>query len=233
MALYTIADLHLACSVKKPMDVFGGRWQGYMEKIEKNWRAVVEPGDTVVIGGDVSWGIDFKQSLADFEYIARLPGKKIILKGNHDLWWNTAKKMNEFLAANGLTDISFLHNNCFFYEDTAICGTRGWFYEEDFKECHDEKIFKRELGRLETSLKLGRAGNPAEILCFLHYPPIYANFRCGEIIDLLHKYGVKRCIYGHLHSESRRWAVEGEREGVEFRLVSGDHVDFTPQLLKK
>lgn len=233
MALFTIADLHLACSVEKPMDVFGGRWQGYMEKIQRNWRAVVGAEDTVVVGGDFSWGIDFKQSLADFQYLARLPGRKILLKGNHDLWWNTAKKMNEFLAQNALTDIAFLHNNCFFYGDIAICGTRGWFYEEDFKECHDEKIFRRELGRLETSLKLGRAGNPAEILCFLHYPPVYANFRCGEIIDLLHQYGVKRCIYGHLHSESRRWAVEGVQEGIEFRLVSGDHVDFMPQLLAK
>ena len=114
MALYTIADLHLACSVDKPMDIFGGRWQNYMEKIEKRWNALVQPADTVVIGGDISWGIDFKQSLADFQYLNRLPGRKIILKGNHDLWWNTAKKMNAFLQENGLENISFLHNNCFF-----------------------------------------------------------------------------------------------------------------------
>ena len=228
MALYTIADLHLACSVEKPMDVFGGRWQGHMEKIEKNWRACVSEGDTVVVGGDVSWGINFAQAQADFAYLDRLPGRKIILKGNHDLWWETAKKMNTFVQENGFHDIVFLHNNCFSYGDIAICGTRGWFYEEDFKECHDEKIFRRELGRLETSLKLGQALNPREILCFLHYPPIYANFRCGEIMELLQRYGVRRCVYGHLHSESRRWAVEGVREGIEFILVSGDHRDFTP-----
>ena len=228
MALYTIADLHLACSVSKPMDIFGGRWQGYMEKIEKNWRARVTEQDTVVIGGDLSWGINLAQSKADFAYIDRLPGRKIVLKGNHDLWWETARKMGAFLQENNFHNIEFLHNNCYFYNDIALCGTRGWFFEEDFKECHDEKIFRRELGRLETSLKLGQAENPQEILCFLHYPPIYTNFRCEEILHLLHRYGVRRCVYGHLHSESLRWAVEGVREGIEFILASGDHIDFMP-----
>lgn len=232
MALYTIADLHLACSVQKPMDIFGGRWQGYMRKIERSWQSCVQQGDTVVIGGDLSWGIDFAQAKADFAYIDRLPGRKILLKGNHDLWWDTAKKMNAFVAENGFQNIQFLHNNCFFYEDIAICGTRGWFYEEDFKECHDEKIFRRELGRLETSLKLGKAAAPQEILCFLHYPPIYANFRCGEILELLHKYEVRRCVYGHLHSESLRWAVEGSYEGIEFLLASSDHLNFMPLRLR-
>lgn len=228
MALYTIADLHLACSVEKPMDVFGGRWQGYMEKIEKNWRSRITENDTVVIGGDVSWAINFEQLRADFAYLDRLPGKKILLKGNHDLWWDTAKKMNAFVQENGFQNIVFLHNNCYFYGDTAICGTRGWFYEEDFKKCHDEKIFRRELGRLETSLKLGQAENPREVICFLHYPPIFASFRCEEIIALLRCYGVRRCVYGHLHSESLRWAVEGVQEGIEFILVSGDYINFMP-----
>ena len=136
MALYTIADLHLACAVDKPMDIFGGKWQNYMEKI--------------------------------------------LLKGNHDLWWNTVKKMTEFCTQNGYDDVSFLHNNCYVYDDVAICGTRGWFFEEDFQESHDEKIFRRELLRLETSLKAGRDSGAKERYCFLHYPPIYANFRCGD-----------------------------------------------------
>ena len=233
MALYTIADLHLACSVDKPMDIFGGRWQNYMEKIEKRWNALVQPSDTVVIGGDLSWGIDFKQALADFEYLNRLPGEKIILKGNHDLWWSTAKKMNEFLTQNNFENIHFMHNNCFFYQDIALCGTRGWFFEEDFQQQHDEKIFRRELIRLETSLRAAHAQPHREIYCFLHYPPIYSNFRCGEIIDLMKKYGVTRCIYGHLHSDSLRWAIEGEVDGITYTLVSGDHIDFTPVLLKK
>ena len=154
MALYTIADLHLACSVNKPMDIFGGRWQNYMEKIRARWQAVVRKEDTVVIGGDISWGIDFKQSQADLN---ALPGRKIILKGNHDLWWNTVRKMESFVTENGFQNIYFLHNNSFQYENIAICGTRGWFFEEDFKESHDEKIFKRELLRLEASLKAGQA----------------------------------------------------------------------------
>lgn len=233
MALYTIADLHLACAVDKPMDIFGGKWQNYMEKIQKHWTALVQPEDTVVIGGDLSWGINFEQSKADFAYLDRLPGKKIVLKGNHDLWWNTAKKMNAFVQENGFENIQFLHNNCFFYEDIAICGTRGWFFEEDFQQSHDEKIFRRELMRLETSLKLGKAGGVQEIYCFLHYPPIYANFRCGEIIDLMKRYGVTRCIYGHLHSDSLRWAVTGRHEDIDFVLASGDYLDFTPLLLKK
>ena len=233
MALYTIADLHLACAVDKPMDIFGGKWQNYMEKIQKHWTALVQPEDTVVIGGDLSWGINFEQSKADFAYLDRLPGKKIVLKGNHDLWWNTAKKMNAFVQENGFENIQFLHNNCFFYEDIAICGTRGWFFEEDFQQSHDEKIFRRELMRLETSLKLGKVGGVQEIYCFLHYPPIYANFRCGEIIDLMKRYGVTRCIYGHLHSDSLRWAVTGRHEDIDFVLASGDYLDFTPLLLKK
>lgn len=233
MALYTIADLHLACAVDKPMDIFGGKWQNYMEKIKKRWNAIITPEDTVVIGGDLSWGISFAQSKADFDYLHALPGKKILLKGNHDLWWNTVKKMTEFCAQNGYDDVSFLHNNCYVYDDVAICGTRGWFFEEDFQESHDEKIFRRELLRLETSLKAGRDSGAKELYCFLHYPPIYANFRCGEIIDLMKKYGVTRCIYGHLHSDSLRWAVTGSHEGIEFILVSGDYLDFTPVLLKK
>lgn len=215
------------------MDIFGGRWQDYMEKIQTRWRAIVKPEDTVVIGGDISWGIDFAQAQADFAYLDRLPGRKIILKGNHDLWWNTAKKMRSFIEENGFHAIEFLHNNSFLYEDIALCGTRGWFFEEDFKQAHDEKIFKRELMRLEASLESGKRSGAAEIYCFLHYPPLYTNFRCDEIISLMKRYQVTRCIYGHLHSESLRWAVEGVQEGIEFILASGDHVDFTPVLLKK
>lgn len=233
MALYAISDLHLSNSVSKPMDVFGGKWQGYMEKIEKNWRNLVEPDDTVVIGGDVSWGINLEQALADFQMINRLPGKKIILKGNHDLWWSTVKKMTQFLEQHEIENVSFLFNNCYIYEGVGLCGTRGWFFEENFKECHDEKIFRRELIRLETSLKAAKSQKVEEIICFLHYPPIFSNFRCGEIIDLLKKYEVRRCVYGHLHSDSLRYAVTGEHEGIQFILTSGDFIDFTPVLLKK
>lgn len=233
MALYTIADLHLSVGVQKPMDIFGGRWQGYMEKIEKNWRAVIAPEDTVVIGGDVSWGLNLNESLPDFQLLSDLPGKKIIGKGNHDLWWCTVRKMKRFFEENQIKNIDFLFNNCFIYDNIGICGTRGWFFEENFKECHDEKIFRRELIRLETSFKSAQAQGVEEIICFLHYPPIYANFRCGEIMELLQRYGVRQCVYGHLHSDSLRYAVTGVHDGIDFRLVSGDYIDFMPVLLKK
>lgn len=233
MSLFAISDLHLSLSVPKPMDIFGGKWQGYTEKIEKNFHRLIKDEDVVVIGGDISWGIDFQEAKEDFLFLNALPGKKIILKGNHDLWWNTVSKMNRFLEENAIKNIEFLFNNAFIYENIGLCGTRGWFYEENFQQEHDEKIFRRELIRLETSFKAAAAKNVQEIYCFLHYPPIYGNFRCGEIIDLMHKYNVKRCIYGHLHSDSLKYAVEGVHEGIEFILTSGDHIDFTPVLLKK
>ena len=182
MALYTLADLHLATGVEKPMDIFGGRWQGYTDKIVTRWKALIAPEDTVVLGGDISWGISLAEAKGDFALLESLPGKKIILKGNHDLWWETAAKMHRFFDENGFTSMDFLHNNCFFYGKTALCGTRGWPFEEDFSDPHNEKIFRREMLRLEASLKLGAAQDPEEIICFLHYPPLYANFRCGPMI---------------------------------------------------
>lgn len=231
MALYTLADLHLATSVNKPMDVFGGRWQGYAEKIVRNWNALVTKQDTIVLGGDISWGISLAEAKSDFALLESLPGKKIILKGNHDLWWETVTKMNRFLEENQFNSIHFLHNNCFFYGTTALCGTRGWSFEQDFTDPHNEKIFKRELIRLETSL--AQSAGAENVICFLHYPPLYGSLRCDAIIQLLQKYHVRQCVYGHLHAGSLRWAVEGDHEGILWRLVSGDHVNFTPVFLEK
>lgn len=233
MALWTLADLHLSTAVPKEMDIFGGRWQGYMEKIVKNWRALISQEDVVVLGGDISWGISLKESEHDFLLLESLPGKKIIVKGNHDLWWETVTKMNRFLDAIGVQSIEFLHNNAFMYENIAICGTRGWPFEEDFSDPHNEKIFRRELLRLERSLKAGRKQNPDEIICFLHHPPLYVNYCCEEIIALMQTYGVKKCVYGHLHGYSLQYAIEGESRGIDWVLASGDHVNFVPILLKK
>lgn len=233
MALFAIADLHLSCDTEKPMDIFGGNWQGYTEKIKKNFNAMISPEDTVVIGGDISWGMSFQEAKNDFALIDALPGKKIILKGNHDLWWSTMSKMQKFLKENKFHTIQFLHNNYYLYNNaTAICGTRGWFYEENFKEKNDAKIFKRELMRLETSLKMAKEHNAEEIYCFLHYPPVYTNFRCMEIINLMKQYQVTKCIYGHLHGDSLQYAFTGEEEGIQFILVSGDYINFAPVLLK-
>ena len=224
MALYAIGDTHLSLSSDKPMDVFGGGWTGYVDKLREGFQQI-GPEDTVVLCGDVSWGMSLEEALKDFTFLNELPGgRKLLLKGNHDYWWTTASKMNRFFQDNGLTTLEILHNNCALYGDTALCGTRGWFYEEDRGE-HSAKIFNRELIRLETSLK---AGEGREKICFLHYPPLYQGYRCQEIIGLLEKYQVKLCCYGHLHGGSHRLAVTGWQGAVEYRLVAADYVGFRP-----
>ena len=225
MSLYAIGDLHLALSADKPMDVFGGRWENYMEKIREGFSSLTEE-DVVVLCGDLSWGMQLENSLADFQFIhALFPGKKIILKGNHDYWWTTAAKAGRFFDSHGLNSMELLHNNCHFYEDVAICGTRGWFYEEETGGAHDKKILNRELMRLETSLK---AAGEREKLCFFHYPPRYKDYVCQEMVELMGAYGVKQCYYGHIHGAGRRFAVEGEVEGISYTLVSADHLAFLP-----
>ena len=231
MALYTISDLHLSLGVDKPMDIFGGAWTGYEEKLRENL-SVLKDDDTIVFPGDISWGISLDEALEDFRFIDSFPGRKIIVKGNHDLWWDTVSKMRRFFQANGIGSIDFLHNNCFFYGDIALCGTRGWFFEEEQGQAHDEKIMAREVGRLETSLKAGAAG-AGRIFCFMHYPPIFQRYVCREITEMLTRYGVERCFYGHLHSASHRKAFEGTEGGVRYTLVSGDYVGFDPILIKE
>ena len=226
MALYAIGDLHLSLSSNKPMEIFGDGWRDYVARIREGFSVLTED-DVTVLCGDLSWGMSLEESLEDFRFIDALPGKKYLLKGNHDYWWNTAAKMEQFFAENGLTTMEILHNNCRFYGDVALCGTRGWFYEEDRGE-HSAKIFNRELIRLETSLK---AGGAREKFCFLHYPPLYQGYRCQEIIDLMKQYGVKRCYYGHLHGGSHRLAVSGDRDGVEYHLVAADYLGFKPELI--
>lgn len=224
MALYAIGDLHLCLGAPKPMDVFGGAWVGYMEKL-KEGMSVIRPEDTTVLLGDLSWALDLEGAAADFAWINRIPGKKIILKGNHDYWWSTAAKFEKFCKEQGFTDFYLLNNNCYEYEDYAVCGTRGWFFEEERSGVHDEKVFKRELLRLEASLK---AAGEKQKLVFLHYPPRYKGYECEEILALLKKYEVRRCFYGHLHGGSHRLAMEGQWDGVDFRLVSGDYLQFRP-----
>ena len=224
MALYAIGDLHLCLSAPKPMDIFGGAWVGYMEKLRQGMQ-VLTGEDTLVLMGDLSWALDLESAKADFAWIAALPGRKIILKGNHDYWWSTAAKFTKFCQENGFENLFLLNNNCYFYEDTAICGTRGWFYEEERSGQHDEKVFRRELGRLEASLK---AAGEREKLVFLHYPPRYKGYECPEILALLERYGVRRCFYGHLHGGSRSLAREGLWNNVEYRLLSADQLDFRP-----
>ena len=227
MALYAIGDLHLCLGAPKPMDVFGGAWVGYMDKL-KEGLSVLQPEDTLVLLGDLSWALDLQQAKEDFSWINQIPGKKIILKGNHDYWWSTAGKFYKFCGENGFEDLWILNNNCYQYQDWAICGTRGWFFEEERSGEHDEKVFKRELIRLETSLK---AAGDLQKMVFLHYPPKYKGYECGEILELLKRYHVRRCFYGHLHGPSHGLAMEGLWDGIEYRLVASDKLNFKPYLV--
>ena len=224
MSLFAIGDLHLSLGTNKPMDVFGGAWTGYVEKLRQGL-SIIGPEDTTVLCGDLSWGMDLESALEDFRFIAAIPGRKILLKGNHDYWWSTARKFYKLCEEHELTGMEILNNNCFFYGDIALCGTRGWFYEEDRNGTHDEKVFRREMIRLETSLK---AAGEAEKYCFLHYPPRYRGYECPELIELMERYGVRQCCYGHLHGDSHRLAVQGEHDGIDYRMVSADYLGFRP-----
>lgn len=227
MSLYAIGDLHLSLGTDKPMDVFGGRWENYVEKIKEGF-SVLNDDDLTVICGDISWGMSMDETLEDFKFIDRLPGKKIILKGNHDYWWTTATKAKKFFAENDITTIDILHNNCFKYENIALCGTRGWFYEESKGNEHDKKVMNREIMRLDASLKTAGEG---EKYVFMHYPPKYCNYECPEILELLRKYDVRRCIYGHIHGSGCAFAFNGMYGNAKFDLVSADYIQFEPKKL--
>lgn len=224
MSLYTLADLHLSLGTDKPMDIFRG-WDNYVRLIKDTWSYLVEEEDTVVIPGDVSWAMKLEETFEDFTFIEKLPGKKIILKGNHDLWFSTKSKVEKYLADNHFDSIQVLFNNSFIYEDHVICGTRGWINEPG--EAVDKKVLKREAGRLRLSLEDGMKTGKTPIV-FLHYPPIYGGNECYEILDVLLEYGVKKCYYGHIHGKSSEYAINGERMGIDFHLVSCDFLQFTP-----
>ena len=224
--IYTIGDLHLSLGCDKPMDIFAG-WTNHVERLKDNWNSKITENDTVILLGDHSWALKLEDSLKDLEFIHKeLNGKKILVKGNHDLWWSTMNKITNFVNENGFTSITFLFNNAYLAEGISICGTRGWI-RENKKDEVDVKVLAREAGRLEASLKEGvRLGG--ELAAFIHYPPIYGTEENVYLTEVLHKYGVKRCFYAHLHGSSIRGALNGERDGVTYRLVSADGVNFDP-----
>ncbi len=229
MALFAIADLHLSLGDDKPMDIFKG-WENYTEKLKKNWEAIVSPDDTVVIAGDISWAMKLSNSIKDFEFINKLPGRKIILKGNHDYWWETKTKIENFLVKNGFNTISILHNCSYNCGKFAICGTRGWFYDTQTEE--DKKILSREIGRLKASLDSAK-NSKLESIAFLHYPPIYNSIECKEIIDVLVQYGIKKCYYGHVHGkQAHKRVFNGKYRDIDFRLISCDYLSFVPLLVR-
>ena len=233
MSVYTIADLHLSFNENKPMDIFGDIWNKHEEKIRKNWIENVRKEDWVVLPGDFSWSMKLEDTYKDLEYLENLPGTKILLKGNHDYWWSTITKMNQFIKDSNFKTINFLQNNSYEIENAIIAGTRGWV----INDIENEKIINRELERLKLSLqdaksRAEKSENEKEIIVFMHYPPVtYQAINSLEIlkfVEIMKQYNVKRCYYGHLHSDSIKTAVEGTIQGVELKLVSSDYLNFAP-----
>lgn len=229
MSLFVIADLHLSLGTDKPMDVFSG-WQDYVQRLEENWRALVSPEDTVVIAGDISWAMKLEDCQADFAFIHSLPGQKLLMKGNHDYWWTTRNKIDTFLAEKGFHSLRILHNCGYRVGNRAICGTRGWLYNSETPE--DRKIVSREAGRLLASINAAKALG-GELTAFLHYPPIYGDMECREILDILADHHVADCYFGHIHGQyAAQKALTGEYHGIKMHLISCDYVGFRPVLVE-
>lgn len=235
MALFAIADLHLSSVSGKPMDKFGPRWTGYMEKIHKKWNAVVSAGDTVIIPGDISWAMSLKEAEQDLRFIDSLPGNKILIRGNHDYWWSSVKKINDTIKALGLESIKIIQNNSLEAESCIVCGSRGWFTDRKLQtqeENHDyDKIVMREVQRIrlsgtEATRMFLKANKP--VIAFLHFPPVYGEFVCRPIVDVLHECGISRCFYGHIHGD---YYIKPsfEYENIKFEIVSADYLEFTPK----
>ena len=239
MSVFVIADLHLdTVTNEKSMEIFGNKWQGYLKKIKNNWMRVVGDNDTVIIPGDISWALATEDSIADLKWIDSLPGKKIIMKGNHDFWWSTVSKLKRFFAQNNITSIDILHNNAIEVENFIVAGSRGWFVDKSVQPSKSvaadfEKIINREVIRLKLSLECAKAMQETtkkEIIVFFHFPPVWRDFECKEILELLKQYNISRCYFGHIHgcytqSDVFNW------DNIEFRMISADFIDFIPQII--
>lgn len=235
MSLFSIADLHLSQSCNKPMDKFGSRWTNHTEKLIHRWNAVVTDRDTVVVPGDISWAISLEEALADLKLIDSLPGTKLLGKGNHDYWWGTLTKMNDFLSTNGIETIKFIYNNAYELEDYIVCGTRGWYVEEKLQSVETaeyQKIVNRENARLEICLKEAlklKGDGDKPILVYLHFPPVFKNFICRELVDTMKKYNINNCYFGHMHGQYNVPRTF-EFEGINMTLISSDFLDFVPMI---
>lgn len=238
MAVFVIADLHLDTkSNQKSMEVFGNRWNGYVNKIQKNWLKIVTDADTVILPGDISWALNLDAAIHDLRWIDALPGRKILMKGNHDFWWSTVSKMQKFFCENCINTIDILNNNAIEAENYILAGSRGWFTDRSMQNVSQDvdyaKIINREVIRLKMSLEAAkklRDTSKKEILVFLHFPPIWGDFRCEEILALLEEYGINRCYFGHIHSSYNIPSIF-EENGIRFQLISADYLDFVPQIL--
>ncbi|MBQ8898383.1 MAG: metallophosphoesterase [Clostridia bacterium] len=226
MAIYALGDLHLPFGREKSMEIFGEGWKNYTARIKANWEKLISPEDTVVVPGDLSWAISLEEALPDFLWLDKLPGRKLLIKGNHDYYWCSLTKMRRFLGENGIISVDFIHNSSVSVEGLSLCGTRGWFLDSG----DDTHIFQRELGRLKASLSAARPGE--KIVCFLHYPPLCREFDCPEIRSIMEEAGVSSCYYGHLHGASHSGAFSGMHNGIRYACVSADGVGFMPVLVR-
>ena len=239
MALYVIADLHLSNppNEDKSMEVFGGRWAGYMQRLEQRWRGLVTDTDTVVVAGDISWALTLPEAEQDLRFLGSLPGQKVLLRGNHDFWWGTTAKIHRFLEDKSIPTIRLLHNNAWLCEPFILCGTRGWFHDPDLDMppgADYDKIVHREAERLKISLAAAsalRESHPdCELLAFLHFPPLWGGRVCAPIADLLAEAGVRRCFFGHIHGVSTLPGPLLYRQ-MSGHLVTADHLAFLPKLI--
>lgn len=224
MSIYAISDLHLSFNTNKPMDIFG--WNDYEEKISQDWRTNVKEEDLVLLAGDFSWEMKLENTYKDFQFINNLPGKKLLLKGNHDLWWTTLKRMREFLKEKEFNNIDFIYNNSYEFENYIIAGTRGWNLVSE--NIDDKKIKDRELLRLENSIIDGiqKYGEDKPIIVCMHYPPLLKDLKNNEFTKILEKYNVKYCLYGHLHGKSHINVFDGIYNNVNYKMVSCDYTGF-------
>ena len=240
MSVFVIADTHLSFGVKKPMDIFGNRWKNYHEKLKNGWISQITDSDTVIIPGDISWAMNIQEALPDFAFLSALPGQKIILKGNHDYWWSTTNKLNNFIAENHFDSIRFLHNNALIAEDFIICGSRGWYPDDKNHKLSEnadcKKIVAREAIRLRLSLEAGKKlqeadPTPREIIAFMHFPPYYTDYCCDELIYELYRAGVSRCYFGHIHGKYSG-PEYFEYCDIRFYLIYSDFLKFIPKKIE-
>ena len=228
MGIYAISDLHLSFSenVEKPMDIFGGEWLNHTEKVKDNWEKLISKEDTVIIGGDISWALKLSEAEPDLLWMRELPGNKVLIKGNHDLWWTSIKKLNSMFGV----DMRFIQNDFYEAEGCAICGSRGWLCpgDEDYT-AQDEKIYRREILRLRNSLAAAKGAGFAKIIGVIHFPPTNGMFQESGFTDLFSEFQVAHVFYGHLHGgDAFRRGIQGNFKGINYKLISLDYLKCMP-----